>query len=249
LNNNIFNKVCKKCNKEYPATLEFFHTNKKNGVTFLYSVCKDCKRKNYEKKSRVTKQCEFCGREFESRRSDKKFCSRNCQNRKLNGIVNFRKGKEPRKCVHCKLNKVEGKNKYCEECKSLTVTKYCPRCNKEFVSGKFNRIKFCSDNCRKKDSIRKKKIFDEANNTYLTRDEVFKLENYKCKNCGCTTDKKLSYVKDTLIIKPTAPTIDHIIPLNKGGTHTLRNIQLLCFKCNHDKQDGYLEQGEQLKMF
>lgn len=32
-------------------------------------------------------------------------------------------------------------------------------------------------------------------------------------------------------------TIDHIIPLNKGGTHDLANLQSMCRECNGRKQD------------
>ena len=32
-------------------------------------------------------------------------------------------------------------------------------------------------------------------------------------------------------------TIDHIIPLNRGGTHDLVNLQSMCLECNGRKQD------------
>ena len=36
---------------------------------------------------------------------------------------------------------------------------------------------------------------------------------------------------------PTAPTVDHTIPLAKGGSHTWENVQLACLACNSAKGD------------
>lgn len=36
---------------------------------------------------------------------------------------------------------------------------------------------------------------------------------------------------------PNAPTVDHIVPLAKGGTHTWENVQLAHWSCNGDKGD------------
>lgn len=32
-----------------------------------------------------------------------------------------------------------------------------------------------------------------------------------------------------------APELDHVMPLSKGGTHSMDNVQLLCRKCNQRK--------------
>jgi 5-methylcytosine-specific restriction endonuclease McrA len=48
-----------------------------------------------------------------------------------------------------------------------------------------------------------------------------KLGFTECKKCGS---------KENL-------TVDHIIPLSKGGTNDWNNLQTLCFKCNHLKAD------------
>lgn len=241
-------KVCSCCNEEKPATKEYFHVNKKNGRLFLYSVCKVCKRNKYTKKERQYKKCLYCKEPFEAKRADKRYCSSKCAYDHKNSPTSKSKREEV-KCAICGERSERNRNKYCTKCKNIKVKRNCVSCNTEFDAEIYRQTKFCSDKCRNKDSIRKKKIFDEANGKFLSRKEIFSLEKYKCKNCDCTTDKTFGYIKGTLIPKPTSPTIDHIIPLNHGGTHTLRNVQLLCYKCNHKKQDGYLDLGEQLKMF
>ena len=50
---------------------------------------------------------------------------------------------------------------------------------------------------------------------------LFKRYNYKCALC---------YSREDL-------TIDHIIPLIKGGTNDLSNLQILCRHCNLRKRD------------
>lgn len=46
-------------------------------------------------------------------------------------------------------------------------------------------------------------------------------------------------------------TLDHIIPLSRGGNHTLINIQIVCQSCNAKKhtQDYFLFNGGQLYLF
>ncbi|MEK3819676.1 HNH endonuclease signature motif containing protein [Cytobacillus sp. FSL W8-0315] len=255
MNNNIVvlkMKACNTCERELPETSEYFYRNKKNGRAFYYSVCKECKNKKYKRKQPETKVCLNCGVKIEGKRSNKKYCSRRC-------LVYFNKTPgylpEPNKkavtheCVNCRENTVKGRYRFCDKCKNLIVKRNCRACGDSFAVKIHKLNKFCSDTCRNRDTVRKRKIHDEVNDVFVSRDEVFKVESYKCKCCGCNTEKKFSYIKGTQIPKPTSPTIDHIIPLNHGGTHTLNNVQLLCYRCNNSKQDGFLDFGEQLKMF
>lgn len=41
---------------------------------------------------------------------------------------------------------------------------------------------------------------------------------------------------------PKAPTIDHILPISKGGQDVHANIQLAHFECNWRKGDGGSQQ-------
>ena len=53
---------------------------------------------------------------------------------------------------------------------------------------------------------------------------VFSKCNYMCARCG----KKLQIFKE-------GSTIDHIIPLSRGGENDSRNMVSMCFKCNRRK--------------
>jgi 5-methylcytosine-specific restriction endonuclease McrA len=59
---------------------------------------------------------------------------------------------------------------------------------------------------------------------------ILNLQNCRCKYCGC--------ILDNIII----PTIDHIIPLSKGGLHDKSNIVAACFSCNSKKGTKILNQ-------
>lgn len=48
---------------------------------------------------------------------------------------------------------------------------------------------------------------------------------------------------------PLAASLDHIIPLSRGGTHTYDNVQLAHLSCNLRKHNNVLPQGEQIRMF
>ncbi len=60
---------------------------------------------------------------------------------------------------------------------------------------------------------------------------VFEAVDYICQQCGIACDKEAVYpAKDF-------PSLDHIIPLSKGGEHSYNNVQLLCLECNLRKSD------------
>lgn len=55
----------------------------------------------------------------------------------------------------------------------------------------------------------------------LTRQNVFKRDNFECQYCGTRKDL----------------TLDHVIPSSKGGAHSWTNLVTACKKCNARKGD------------
>ena len=61
---------------------------------------------------------------------------------------------------------------------------------------------------------------------------IYKRDRFTCQICH----KRLAMKQQ--VPHPKAPTIDHIIPLAKGGTHEPANVQAAHFMCNCTKSDG-----------
>lgn len=64
--------------------------------------------------------------------------------------------------------------------------------------------------------------------TPLTRENIYKRDDYKCVYCG-ETNRKLF-------------TLDHVIPQAKGGGSTWENLVTACVDCNNEKSDLTLEE-------
>lgn len=62
-----------------------------------------------------------------------------------------------------------------------------------------------------------------------------------CGICGQPVDKSLKYPH------PMSPTVDHIIPCDKGGSDDLDNLQLAHRKCNRMKSDRMPEEKTKTK--
>jgi 5-methylcytosine-specific restriction endonuclease McrA len=60
-----------------------------------------------------------------------------------------------------------------------------------------------------------------------TRTAVLKRDGHQCVECGASarTDKS------------TRLEVDHIVPVARGGSSELDNLQTLCFACNQGKKD------------
>lgn len=191
--------------------------------------------------------CKNCGVEFLPKEANRTtFCGRGCayewksNNRKM--------PKEPveRECYFCGLPFTVGLWRYCSKvCAQLgksrsikayyvkrnhkrwtkyplkETTRICPNCAKQFIvkhrSGAGLK-KFCSRRCRSAADQRRHRGIPKYALGYLIM-----RQRSKCAICK----RKLKQ-----------PTIDHIEPISKGGTHDMNNLQAACMICNAIKSDN-----------
>lgn len=75
----------------------------------------------------------------------------------------------------------------------------------------------------------------------ITLKKLIKRDKGICQLCGLPVDDKDI---ENGHAKGLYPSLDHIIPLSKGGTHTWDNVQLAHMACNSGKCDKYVISGE-----
>ncbi|WP_425608698.1 HNH endonuclease [Streptomyces albipurpureus] len=58
---------------------------------------------------------------------------------------------------------------------------------------------------------------------------MFQRDDWCCHLCGEDIDR------DVVAPAPLAPTLDHVVPIARGGAHTMINLRAAHFRCNSAK--------------
>jgi hypothetical protein len=117
--------------------------------------------------------------------------------------------------------------------KRVRAGKLCKLCGEWFMHG--GSIKYCRDYCAdcrdhgiSRDRLEKFGCSWETVNPRI----VFKRDNWTCQHCNYVTPEWLRG------LGLEGPTLDHILPIAKGGAHSYANTQCLCGACNSKKSDN-----------
>lgn len=208
---------------------------------------------------KATIECQRCGKIVEKYPTGKGaklvFCSRECQfKREEKPIVVI--DDRPFKCKWCGLYYIaEAEQTTCGsgECQRLrgnayayenmpivapSIIKECAACCCFFLANK--KDKTCSRQCKRQHKINQKResktrrIFrmNGCDTEIYSRVSVFKRDGWKCGICGKPVKRKRRFPD------PLSASIDHIIPLAKGGADAEWNVQCAHLRCNEKKGDA-----------
>ena len=216
-------KVCKTCNKE------FIQTNGRQ--RYCSPECKLERERVKNKESYIStvysvpSVCKICGKPFNKTHPNNKYCSEKCSSRAdaIRDVEKYAKYRleHPKTCIECGVlfNWNDNKQIYC--------SKKCVKKNNNRNHPKLNR--------KKQERIKKLKANGEYDNS-LTLEALRLRDKDTCSICGKKViPKDFIWRNGTFIVGLKYPSIDHIVPVSKGGTHTWDNVQLAHMDCNSIK--------------
>ena len=196
--------------------------------------------------------CENCSKIFHTYKSEsRRFCTMECF---------FESKRIIRKCPQCGIERKHQKNSDRKDFCSLTcwstfrrkrVTYTCKICNKEIEGHPSKPRKTCSKICSyeyrrlPEEEYKKRRLENVRKYRKNNRDKttIWK-QNRRSRELGAKgsftekewVDLKTSYNNLCAFCKLDVKlTVDHIIPLCKGGSNSIDNIQPLCMPCNSKK--------------
>lgn len=185
-----------------------------------------------------------CGIVFASRHG-RKYCSLQCQ---FNGSKRSKPQKEARYCKECCAEMGvdrHGAARYCsKDCakkskKAPDVLSPERREARRIYKRAYRKTEAGKERHRIEKRLRRAKRTD-AYVAPVVRAEIYKRDGWICGICREKVNPKF------VVPHPLAKTIDHIVPLAKGGTHEPKNVQLAHFICNSLK--GAVTDGVQQRL-
>lgn len=119
----------------------------------------------------------------------------------------------------------------CHTGKGSHLKKYCSLCSyKAYLEGAKRYRQNYPENCRQ-GRFRRRTRMKNVRYEVVTLDQVISTHGPDCHICSESIDFKLEWPH------PLSKSMDHIIPIAKGGTHVLANVKLAHLTCNQRKSD------------
>ena len=231
-------KTCEYCKGEFVASRN------------LYSrYCSEtCRNKAFHiNTERHTLKCKNCGVEFTSARNKKLHCSDYCATEyRKNTLTNWvEKEKELNRRQHKAITSLRNALQ-----NTVSRMKVCDMCQKEFIMNHDgNKVKYCKVCINDAYKLRRRSYnrIDKDRRLRLngkpdysiTLEKLHKKDNGVCYLCNKQTDYEDFKITEEgyFIAGENYPSIDHVMPIAKGGEHQWDNVRLAHRHCNAIKND------------
>lgn len=231
-------RACRTCGLVFPSV---------NGKLYCSPTCKGRRRR------RTHRPCDWCAHPFQPVKAEQRYCSVRCA----------RQSNSPNasaipwaNCPTCDRAFIQHRRQvYCStDCRppayqptaGTPCEAECCTCGVRFPTTRSQGRYQCQP-CRaeahrqhKRNDKRRRRTLLKAARSATYRDaDIFERDGWTCQLCG----KRLG---TNSVPDPTAPTIDHVIPLSAGGLDDRANVQAAHFLCNSLK--GNKVCGSQLRL-
>lgn len=232
---NLLNATCKHCN-----TIFSYKKHGSNIRLFCSQRCAKLSNKSIDKYF----NCSECNKSFYRKVIGNKYayiyCSHKC--RKLLSIKFIAKKEKIDNEIKALRRIKRYKEKQYIPKPSIKIIK-CKDCDKTFIHSlhKLGAPKTRCEEC----SVKNKKYYGNISKRYRklrvkyqTKGKPFNpisvllRDGWRCQLCGVSTPQSRRGKRYN-----NSPELDHIIPVSKGGEHSMQNTQCLCRRCNLMKSD------------
>jgi len=219
---------------------------------------KRMRRSQQRKDSRPWISCDTCGTKFQHHMPNTKYCSRKCRNEAVSQRSQKTRIWVSGKCLECgqwfiTKHRVNGTRLCSRTCavkhgnrkRSTALSERpCVECGiTVYLEYGSRGQRFCSDRCRRRRINKyKERNHRERAQKYgveyqpgITTIKVCNRDGWVCALCGDPINPMITWPDDL------SKSLDHIVPLSKGGGHTWTNVQAAHLRCNVDKGDALPE--------
>lgn len=196
--------------------------------------------------AKMTVRCVECGRAFDASLHTLVYGSGQCPLCREDRRTSEREAKvaaiAAKKAVEAERRRAETEQRIKDRAEARRVAALakmhtCPVCGNTTA----NKI-YCSASCRnraknsRKDAMRRSRMRNACVDRDITLEALFKRDAGICHICGgqCSLEDYV-IVDDTFIAGNWYPSIDHVVPLAKGGQHSWANVKLAHRVCNTAK--------------
>lgn len=161
-------------------------------------------------------------------------------------IRNRHEGKERSRIGKLLIRTIKSYCKQKEQNRMLSLIHIlmCSTCGDTFVSHNRN-TKYCGNVCKNRNKNRRKEIrkrnYIKANGTIdynISLEKLISRDHNTCHICKEQCDSSDFIMDgDIFITGSNYPSVDHVVPISKGGTHTWSNVKLAHHYCNTIKSN------------